>query len=86
MDHLTFCTRPQEQKKKNKKINKKQKNKQKTKNKKKLNFVEIDWHGYFDGSQVYFGISSLIEASSGDGLKAGEEQKEVNLLLINDKI
>ncbi|XP_022864585.1 protein PAM71, chloroplastic-like [Olea europaea var. sylvestris] len=35
---------------------------------------------------VYFGISSLIEASSGDGLKAGEEQKEVNLLLINDKI
>ncbi|KAL7112322.1 hypothetical protein ACP275_05G145000 [Erythranthe tilingii] len=28
---------------------------------------------------VYFGVSSLIEASSGDGLKAEEEQKEAEL-------
>lgn len=32
---------------------------------------------YFWYFQVYFGVSTLLEASSGDGLKAEEEQKEV---------
>lgn len=30
-----------------------------------------------DWSQVYFGVSTLLDASSSDGLKAEEEQKEV---------
>lgn len=29
--------------------------------------------------QVYFGVTSLVDASSGDGLKAEEEQKEAEL-------
>ncbi|KAL5974527.1 hypothetical protein ACLOJK_031192 [Asimina triloba] len=28
--------------------------------------------------EVYFGVSTLLDATSSDGLKAEEEQKEVN--------
>lgn len=38
--------------------------------------------GNTDWPQVYFGVSTLLDASSGDSLKAEEEQKEVEILLI----
>lgn len=39
-----------------------------------------------DRFQVYFGVSTLLDASSSDGLKAEEEQREVTILLKNDYI
>lgn len=39
-----------------------------------------------DRPQVYFGVSTLLDASSSDGLKAEEEQREVTFLLKADDI
>lgn len=31
---------------------------------------------------MYFGVSTLLDAASGDGMKADEEQKEVNYIIL----
>lgn len=36
----------------------------------------------FSYVQVYFGVSTLIDAASDDGLKAEDEQKEVTVFLL----